>query len=168
MMDTRRDLLDAHPLLAQISKPSTDKDAFIPVHPGAAVYYDGEQKTFFDKYGDQLFYGSILLGSVTSIFAGAWKFMRKEDQTKSPLNSLYSLADRIRLAHDESDLTRVESEIDHILKSELAKHANGESNAADAAVLGLAAHRLEYLLNRRRDVFQTDRAAVSATQPTRS
>jgi hypothetical protein len=39
-----------------------DKDAYIPIHPGAAAYFNGEQRTFFDKYGDLIFYGSILLG----------------------------------------------------------------------------------------------------------
>jgi TRAP transporter TAXI family solute receptor len=153
IMDTRGDLLSAYPLLAQISAPSTDKDAFISAHPGAAAYFGGDQKTFFDKYGDQLFYGSMLLGSLTSLLAGAWKFMRKDERAESPLNELYALANRIPHATEESELTAVEEEIDNILKAELAKHAKNDSNAADAAALGLAAHRLEHLLNHRRSVL---------------
>ena len=37
------------------------------------------KKTFFDKYGDQIFYGSMLLGTLTSLFAAAWKFMTKKE-----------------------------------------------------------------------------------------
>src|SRR5215475_6704004 len=107
IMDTRRELLGAYPLLAQIGAPSTDKDAFIPIHPGAAAFYDGDQKTFFDRYGDQIFYGSMLLGSLTSLLAGAWKFMGRGTGTEaeSPLNRLYALADQIHHAQGVSDLT---------------------------------------------------------------
>ncbi len=150
VMDVRQDLLSAHPLLAQISAPSTDKDAYIPIHSGAAAYFSGDEKSFFDKYGDPLFYGSLLLGSLTSILAALWKFMGFGAGSVSPLTPLYALADRIRHARHDADLAAIEDEIDAILKTELAKHADGDSDAANAAALALAAHRLEYLLNRRR------------------
>jgi TRAP transporter TAXI family solute receptor len=165
VMEIRRDLLGAYPLLAQVSAPSTDKDAFIPVHPGAAAYFSGDEQTFFDKYGDQIFYGSMLLGTLTSLLAGAWKFMGFGVASKSPFNPLYALADRIRHANDESELMAIEDEIDSILKAELARHAAGDSDAADAAALALAAHRLEYLVGRRRNMLQADPAtAKSAMQ----
>jgi TRAP transporter TAXI family solute receptor len=162
VMEVRRDLMGAHPLLAQISAPSTDKDAFIPIHPGAATYYDGDEQSFFDKYGDQIFYGSMLLGSLTSIVAAAWKFMGFGPASRSPLTPLYALADRIRRAREESELTAVEEEIDNILKAELAKHADGDGDAADAATLALAAHRLEHLLNHRRTVLHAMHAPAPA------
>lgn len=154
LMDVRRDLLSAHPMLAQIAAPSTDKDAFIPVHPGASAYYGGDEKSFFDKYGDEIFYGSMALGSLTSIFAAGWKFMRKDEEAQSPLNVLYALANRIRHAADEAELAAVEEEMDNILKAELARLAKGESAASDAAALSLAAHRLEHLINHRRNMLQ--------------
>ena len=43
---------------AKIEKPNTDKDANVAVHPGAKAYFDDEQKTFFDRYGDHLFWRS--------------------------------------------------------------------------------------------------------------
>ena len=42
-----------------VKAASTDKDAAIPVHPGAKVYYDGEEQTFFEKYGDWVYIGPI-------------------------------------------------------------------------------------------------------------
>ena len=75
IMETRRDLLNAFPILSQISAPDTDKDAFLPIHPGAAAYFAGNEPTFFDKYGDAIFYGSLVLGSLTSLVAAAWRFM---------------------------------------------------------------------------------------------
>jgi TRAP-type uncharacterized transport system substrate-binding protein len=154
VMNTRHDLIGAHPLLAQVAAPSTDKDAFIPIHPGAAAYFDGDEKSFFDKYGDRLFYGSMLLGTLTSVFAAGWKFVQRNEEAESPLKVLYALANRIRHADDESELGAVEEEMDNILKAELVKYARGESNASDASALGLAVHRLEHLINHRRGTLQ--------------
>ena len=57
--------------IAQISEPDTDKtdtnnDTYIPVHPGATAYFGGNVQSFFDKHGDQIFYGSMLLGTLAS------------------------------------------------------------------------------------------------------
>ena len=75
IMETRRDLLAEFPLLAQVAAPSADKDAYIPIHPGAAAFFDGTQKDFFEKYGNALFYGPMLLGAIASLLAGLWNFL---------------------------------------------------------------------------------------------
>jgi TRAP transporter TAXI family solute receptor len=155
VMDARRELLGAHPVLAQIASPSTESDAFIPIHAGAKAYFDGDHKTFFDKYGDALFYGPMALGALTSLFAAAWKFMGigTDASNSSLLASLGALANRIREAGSPADLAAVEDEIDGILMSELAKYTNGNVPATDAAVLSMAAHRLELLMSRRRSTL---------------
>jgi TRAP transporter TAXI family solute receptor len=161
VMDARRELMGEFPLLAQLAAPSTDKDAYIPIHPGAAAFYDGSQKDFFDKYGNALYYGPMFIGALVSVFAAAWKFMRLGEggAVASPLDPLYALARRIRGADNEAELSAVEEEIDNILKLELAKYARGRLEAGDAAALSLAAHRLEHLIDYRRAILQ-DRAAT--------
>ncbi|RAI43456.1 TAXI family TRAP transporter solute-binding subunit [Rhodoplanes roseus] len=151
IMDTRRDLVAEHPILAQISAPSTDKDAFVPIHPGAAAYFDGDVKTFFDKYGDQIFYGSMLLGSLTSLFAGAWKFMAKEpDPGDRALARLCALSETIETAADEPQIADLERQIDRILHAELDKIARRDADAAEPSALTLATYRLERLIAQRR------------------
>jgi TRAP-type uncharacterized transport system substrate-binding protein len=169
MMETRRDLIGAFPLLAQIASPSTESDAFIPIHPGAKTYFDGEQKSFFDKYGDALFYGPMALGALTSVFAAAWKFLGvgAAGTPESLLGSLGALADRIRAAGSPADLAAVEDEIDAILMAELGKYTSGDAQATDAAVLSMAAQRLDQLMSRRRSAFATP-AAAAATGETQS
>ncbi len=75
IMIARRELINEFPLLSQISAPSTDKDAFIPIHPGAAAYYGDTQQSFFDKYSNQLYYGPMAIGVLVSGLATAWKFL---------------------------------------------------------------------------------------------
>ena len=74
IMNARRELIGEYPLLAQISSPSTDKDAFIPMHPGAAEYYGDTQQGFLDKYSNELYYGPMALTAILSGLIAAWKF----------------------------------------------------------------------------------------------
>ena len=52
IMKVRRELLRENPLLAQITAPSTDQDAYLPVHPGAAAVYNGTTQSFIDEYSN--------------------------------------------------------------------------------------------------------------------
>ena len=162
MMEARRDLLGEYPILAQIAAPSTDKDAFIPVHPGAAAYFNGEQQSFLDKYADKLFYAAMLFGFAASILAAAWKFMTRDsyDPRDRPLMRLYGLMDKIGAASSEAELAHAERDIDEILKLELEKHSSGDAEAAESAALGLATHRLERLIGQRRAALTRQAAAT--------
>jgi hypothetical protein len=35
---------------------NNEKDAQIPIHTGAATYFNSEQQSFLDKYANKLFY----------------------------------------------------------------------------------------------------------------
>ena len=161
IMDARRDLIGAYPLVAQISEPDTDKtdsdnDTYLPVHPGAAAYFGGTVQSFFDKYGDQLFYGSMLLGTLSTLFAAAWKFMTKDEDKleDQPLMRLYALIDQISNANSEAELATIESRINDVLKAELERISTGTVEAGESTALGLAMHRLEHLISQRRMLLQ--------------
>ncbi len=157
VMNARRELIAEFPLLAQISAPSTDKDAYIPIHPGAAEYYADTQQGFLDKYSNELYYGPMALGAIMSSLIAAWKYLGLggNRQAGTPLDPLYALTRRIRESKSETELAEVEDEIDNIIKAELVKTAKGEVSAADPGILSLAAHRLEYLIYSRRAMLST-------------
>jgi TRAP-type uncharacterized transport system substrate-binding protein len=165
IMDARRDLIGEYPLIGQIGEPDTDKtdsnnDTYFPVHPGATAYFGGTVQSFFDKYGDQLFYGSMLLGTLTTLFAAAWNFMMKgeEKPEERPLMRLYALTDQINKANSEAELAATESRIDDILKGELERSSAGAADATETAALGLAMHRLEHLIAQRRTLLDSRQA----------
>jgi TRAP-type uncharacterized transport system substrate-binding protein len=151
IMDARRDLLAEYPLLAQVSAPSTDKDAYIPVHPGAAAFYEDTLQSFLDKYGNALFLAPIVLGLMASLLTVARKFVGfGSENIASPLDPLHALAAPIRHARSEAELSAIEEKIDNIIRAQLLRHAKGKSRAADAAALSLTAQRLEHLIQYRR------------------
>ena len=100
LMKARRDLLGVLPILGQMTAASTESDAYLPVHPGAAAFYNGTQQSFLDKWGNAIFLAPMIFGGIVSMLAAAWKFLRAgEARNGEPaLDALYSLGNRIRNA----------------------------------------------------------------------
>jgi TRAP-type uncharacterized transport system substrate-binding protein len=154
VMKVRRDLLTEDPIFAQITAPSTDADANVPLHPGAAAFYNGTQQSFMDEYGNWIYLAPMILGGVATVLAAAWKFLGiGQPASEGPLDTLYALARRIRKADTEAELSDIEEEIDGILNAERARAASGEEGAVDATTLNVAAHRLENLIHDRREAI---------------
>ncbi len=151
LMSARRDLLSELPIVAQITATSTDPDAYIPAHPGAAAFYNGTEQSFLDKWGNAIFLAPMVLGALASLAAAAWKFLGVGQKTKAgTLDSLYLLARRIRSTDNPSTMSDIEKEIDVILENELTKSAAGDETAIDVGTLNVVVHRLENLIHYRR------------------
>jgi TRAP-type uncharacterized transport system substrate-binding protein len=163
IMRVRRDLMAEQPIFAQITAPSTDADAYLPLHPGAAAFYNGTQQSFMDEYGNWIYLTPMLLGGAATVLAAAWQFLGLGTSVpaQGPLDSLYALGRRIRKAGSEAELSDIEEEIDDILRAQRARSAGGDEEAVDDATLNVAAHRLESLIHDRRATL-TKRPAASA------
>lgn len=167
IMSARRNLLREQPIFAQITAPSTDQDAYLPLHPGAAAVYNSTTQSFMDEYGNWIYLTPMVLGGAATMLAAAWKFLGLGNRaTDGPLDSLYALARRIRKVDTEAELSDIEDEIDGILKAERAKSAAGDESAVDDATLNVAAHRLESLIHERRTLIARGPAVASAAKAT--
>jgi TRAP-type uncharacterized transport system substrate-binding protein len=163
IMRARRELMREQPIFAQITSPSTEADAYLPLHPGAAAVYNGTQQSFMDEYGNWIYLAPMILGGAATVFAAAWKFLGLgKPVSEGPLDSLYALGRRIRNAGKEAELSEIEEEIDEILKAQRAKSAAGDESAVDDATLNVAAHRLESLIHDRRTMLAKKPAVASA------
>jgi hypothetical protein len=117
----RQEVMSDFPLAAKIETPDTDKDAVLPVHPGAAAYVDGEVKSFMDRYGDYIWWALMAMSGLGSL--GAWfaSHLRKDERTSN--TSLRGrLLDMITLARQSEsleELDRMQAEADDILRSTL-------------------------------------------------
>jgi TRAP-type uncharacterized transport system substrate-binding protein len=155
IMRVRRALLAEQPIFAQIAAPSTDADAYVPLHPGAAAFYNGTQQSFMDQYGNWIYLTPMALGGAATVLAAAWKFLGLGEPAngQGPLDSLYALGRRIRNAGSEAELSDIEEEIDGTLRAQRARSAAGDETAVDDATLNVAAHRLESLIHDRRTML---------------
>jgi hypothetical protein len=154
ILNVRRDLMVEQPIFAQITAPSTDPDAYLAVHPGAAAVYNGTTQSFMDEYGNWIYLTPMVLGGIATLFAAIWKFLGIGPAAPdAPLDKLYAMARRIRKADSLVELGTIEDEIDDILREQGAKAAAGDEAAVDAVTLNVAAHRLEGLIHDRRKML---------------
>lgn len=75
LFEDRQKMVAESALASFVKAASTDKDAAIPVHPGAKVYYDGEEQTFVEKYGDWVYIGPIIFGALASVAMAVLRFL---------------------------------------------------------------------------------------------
>lgn len=152
LLAARRDLVGELPILSQVAGADTDAGAYLPVHPGAAAFYNGTQLSFLDKWGNAIFLAPMIIGGLISVAAAAWQFVRADDSGKQEqeLDALYAFGSRIRAAGTEAELTGIEREIDSLLQAQRARATVGDENALEATTLNVAAHRLQSLIHDRR------------------
>jgi TRAP-type uncharacterized transport system substrate-binding protein len=160
LMSARRDLLVEYPLLAQVKAPDIEASAYIPVHPGAATFYNGTQESFLDEWGNIIFLAPMILGGMASILAAAWKFLRADAPLtrEAALDVLYELGRRIRVSRTAAELEEIAGKIDRVLEEQRQRVAAGEEPNQDVVALNIAAHRLENLIHDRR-------IALAASEP---
>jgi TRAP-type uncharacterized transport system substrate-binding protein len=91
----------------KIEAPSTDKDADALVHQGALDYLNDDQKTFFDRYGDDIFYGMLIFPVFGSAIAGMASYLRSDSRTRR-LRLLQKVLDLVRKVHAAQALEAIE------------------------------------------------------------
>jgi TRAP transporter TAXI family solute receptor len=117
----RQQLVTEFPLAAKIETPDTDKDAVIPVHPGAAAFVDGEEKTFLDKYSDYIWWslmGLSAMGSIGAWFAG---YLKKDERNNNShlRERLFDMIAAARKSETTEELDQMQTEADEILRDTL-------------------------------------------------
>src|SRR6266851_177348 len=123
----RQAVMAEFPLAAKIETPDTDKDAVIPVHPGAAAYVDGEEKTFLDRYSDFIWWGLMGLSAMGS--AGAWfaGYLKKDvrSNNSSLRERLLDMLGAARRSDSTEELDQMQTEADDILRDTLQCFEHG-------------------------------------------
>jgi hypothetical protein len=118
LFEMRPMLAQDFPATARIEAPDTDKGASVAVHPGAAAYFDGDQKTFFDRYGDFFYYGILFLSVIGSALAAIGSFTAGQRNRKSNrLAEPMEIIRRARVATDMAALDALQERADALLAS---------------------------------------------------
>jgi TRAP transporter TAXI family solute receptor len=136
----RQSLKTEFPLAAKIETPDTDKDATIPVHPGAAAFVDGEEKTFLDRYSDFIWWGLMGLSAMGS--AGAWfaGHLKKDERSinTSQRDRLLDMLTAARTCDSMDELDQMQSEADAILRDTLQCFEHGAIEEGSLTAFNIA------------------------------
>ncbi|NVN88381.1 MAG: ABC transporter substrate-binding protein [Rhodopseudomonas sp.] len=136
----RQSVIADLPQAAKIETPDTDKDATIPVHPGAAAYVDGEERSFLDRYSDYIWFSLIGLSALGSI--GAWfaSYLKKDERiaNTSQRDRLLDMIAVARGSDSFEELDAMQSEADDILRNTLNSFENGAIEEAALTAFSIA------------------------------
>ena len=142
----RQAVMTEFPLAAKIETPDTDKDAFIPVHPGAAAFVDGEEKTFLDRYSDIIWWslmGLSAMGSIGAWFAGYLKKDERSDNSTLRERLLEMIA-AARRSDSTEELDRMQAEADDILRDTLHGFEHGAIEAGALTSFNIALEQFHH------------------------
>lgn len=136
----RQQLVTEFPLAAKIETPDTDKDAVIPVHPGAAAFVDGEEKSFLDKYSDYIWWSLMALSAMGSL--GAWfaGYLKKDERDSSnhQRERLLDMIAAARKSETTEELDQMQTEADDILRDTLRCFDHGAIEEAALTAFNIA------------------------------
>jgi TRAP transporter TAXI family solute receptor len=155
----RAELADAFPDSIKIEAPSTDKDAALPVHSGTAGFLADSYKTFFDRYGDLIFYGLLIAPVFGSVFAGVAGFVRADVRTQRLrlINQLLAIITRAREADAPAALDHLQIETDKILRVMLHKIGTNEFDDDDVESFTLVLDEVRLAIADRRAALAVSR-----------
>ena len=135
----RQAVMAEFPLAAKIETPDTDKDAAIPVHPGAAAFIDGEEKTFLDRYSDFIWWGLMglsVIGSASAWFAG---YLKKDERNNTSLSErLLAMLAAARRSDSAEELDQMQAEADDILRQTLLCFEQGAIQQGSLTAFNIA------------------------------
>jgi TRAP-type uncharacterized transport system substrate-binding protein len=152
---SRVELASELPGEIKIEAPSTDKDASAVVHPGALIYLNDDQKSFFDKYGDAIFYGLLIFPIFGSAIAGVAGYFRSSGRTRR-LRLLQRLLDLVRKAHVAPTLdalNQIQVEVDHLVVAIIHQGEHEEYDQTVQTSFSLALDQVRFAIAARRTVL---------------
>jgi TRAP transporter TAXI family solute receptor len=153
----RQQLLTEFPLTAKIETPDTDKDAVIPVHPGAAAFVDGEEKTFLDKYSDYIWWSLMALSATGSV--GAWfaGYIKKDERNNnsSLRERLLEMIAQARKSETTEELDTMQAEADNILRDTLHCFEDGAIEEGSLTAFNIALEQFHHAVADRRALLMS-------------
>ena len=127
-------------LADRIEKPDTDKETALMVHPGAKAYFDGNEKSFLDRYDDWFYLGAMgvsgIVSGLAAVVASARAWLRRG--TLSSIDELIHIQLKAREAEDQAALDAAEAAFTSLSISMLRHARDGRIDDSGLAALSLA------------------------------
>jgi TRAP transporter TAXI family solute receptor len=141
LLNVRPRISGAFATANHIKAPDTDKDSAVRVHPGAAAYFDGEQKTFLERYSDFFYLGVMfasILASAAAAIAGYGRASDRNTDHRVVVRNALDLMARAHGAEDVAQLEGLQREHDALLIRTLDQFAAGKIDEGSMRAFALA------------------------------
>jgi TRAP transporter TAXI family solute receptor len=164
LFEDRQKMVAESALASFVKTASTDKDAPIPVHPGAKVYYDGEEQTFIEKYGDWVYIIPIIFGALASAAMGVLRFLGLSGLTREPplLAKVPEVIQAIDSARSTEELDSIRSRINAAVERVSMDAVEGRASEQNMSAIAIAVAHLDRLLRDRHNQLAGSQNAASS------
>lgn len=166
LMDARRGILSETPLAAQIGAPDTETNAVMPVHQGAAAYFDSEQLTLYEFITEWAYVILLVVGALATGLVGLtqhfWPDQKKAD-AQLLVMAFITLQLKAGQASSSEALHPHEVYFDELLEEMGELFEEGEIERNDVhAVLATADMAARKLAEMRKRIDRMNNSAISA------
>jgi TRAP-type uncharacterized transport system substrate-binding protein len=149
---SRLALAAALPGEVKIQAPSTDKDAATLLHPGARIYLNDDEKSFFDRYGDEIFYGMLILPVLGSAMAGIATYFRGDHRTRRLrlLQRVLDLVRKVPMAPSLEALDKFQRDVDNLVIAIIHQSEHEDYDETMQMSFSMALDQVRFALAERR------------------
>jgi TRAP transporter TAXI family solute receptor len=156
LFTTKVRIVSTLPQVAQIEAPDTDKAAALPVHPGAAAYFDGEQTGLLERFESYIYLSAFiisLIGSGCAWLMSKWRDAGLRQDREQMQQRLLAIFEETPTAGPDK-LEALDQEVDAICALAL-KHITQETmEAEEFQVFAGAVTQVRQALDKRRALLR--------------
>jgi TRAP-type uncharacterized transport system substrate-binding protein len=152
ILNGRQEFNAALPRSVKVQAPDASKDTDLPVHPGTAAYINDSRQTFFDRYGDFIYLGLMVVSGFGSAMAWLVSYARANvrHQRSTAVSHVLQMAKRAHAATSFVELDALSGEIGDILVRAVHR-AEHDSDASDTLpAMAMAIDHLRHAIAERR------------------
>ena len=125
------------------------------MHPGALAYLEGEQKTFFERYSEPLYWGLMLLSFFGSGAAWLASYAKSDSNGEThDLEALIAIVPRARTAVSADELDLMGAEIDGIMERAIRHIESGNLEGNRSSAVRLAVDQARHAISERRAMLK--------------
>jgi len=156
LFTTKAKLVSTLPQVGQIEAPDTDKGAALPVHPGAAAYFDGEQTSLLDRFETFFYLGMILI----SLIGSGYAWIRSTWRSAGPRHDREQMQQRLLAIFQEArtvgpdKLDALDQEVDEICAVVLQHITHETMDAEEFQVFAGIVTQVRQAIDKRRALLR--------------
>ena len=156
LFDVRSSLVIQYPGAGRLAALDTARGRPIPVHPGAATYYDASETSFLDRYSNLLWL--LLFGFSTIASASVWLLRRlfpsDNEQVQAEHAELLEILKGVRDSCDAVALAQAELRIDAIVARISKLVLDRKLDETQRPAFDIAIARIEKIIEGRRQALE--------------
>lgn len=158
LFEIRQSVAAEVPGAASIEEPNAEKTGALVIHPGASAYFDGEQKSFIEQYGEWIYLGvggvSLLGSLIAALFSRHLSHRRPAGSGE--IDRMLLLLRNARNAKSIDELDRIQQDADDAFGRTVERAAEAEIDEAVLSAFTIALSEVRTAIEERRKDLSQD------------